>query len=524
MKLSIRTKLIFAFSLLLAVVFALSAYLLINEKEQELAEDIYSNTLAFVKLTASDVSSDYDLYLAQNSFIYFNRQIQDLFDQNNEISEIKVYSYQSELLYDSSQDVIKKYDGETRMTSDTGLVSQIQSEYVSFKTLDGRILFVKNGSSEYSDEFGITIEPPEKGSLIEYFVFPGDEKTSVLYSIDYSSLETRVANMQERIIYLALLGLLLGILFSYFLAISFTNPIKKLVNEGKEIAKGNFKARVEINSRDEFGFLGKSFNAMARDLEVSIQAKVYQERLSRELELAADIQKQIVPDNVPFIPGLDIAAGLLPAGDIGGDMYDFLPLHENRLLMYLGDVTGHGVPAGIVSSIASALFFGYSILGDMTQIIIDVNRVFNAKTLKNIFMTLCLIDWDAANKKLSYVSAGHEQLVHYRERDKKAVLTPAGGLAIGMIPDLSRHVNLQDVDFQIGDFILCYSDGIPEAWQSETEQYGMDRLIASVEKFCIKNPQATSADLHRAVIDDLINFTQGYEQMDDVTLLILKRI
>lgn len=525
MTLRIKTKFLLAFSLLIGLVFALAAYLLINEKKLELADDIYFNTLAFVKLTAPEISSDYDLYLAQNSFIYFNRQISDVFEKNIDINQIQVVSYSGEILYDSEEDTDKLYEGKPRMIEDEGEVDQVQSEFISVRTQNDQAYYIsEDGDSLHTNKFGEEVPEAEEGILYKYFVAPGDQKTSVRYFMDYRNLKVKVANMQERIIYLSLFGFFLGIMFSYVMAYSFTKPILRLVAAAKEIAKGNFMARVTIKSNDEFGFLGKAFNAMARDLQKSVEAKIYQERLSRELELAADIQKQIVPENVPQVNGLEIAAGLLPAGDIGGDMYDFLPLNKDRLLMYLGDVTGHGVPAGIVSSIASALFYGYSVLSEMKSIIIEVNRVFNAKTLKNIFMTLCLIDWDALNKKLSYVSAGHEQLIHYQAKEKKCVLTPAGGLAIGMIPDVSKHVKLQEVDFQPGDFVLCYSDGIPEAWRSETEQYGLEALMKSVDKYCMEHPEATASSLHGAVINDLVEFTQGYEQMDDVTLLVLKRV
>ena len=252
-----------------------------------------------------------------------------------------------------------------------------------------------------------------------------------------------------------------------------------------------------------------------------MQARLYQERKMTELKLASKIQDQLIPDNVPVIDGLDLAARVRPAGEIGGDIYDFLPINDKRLLFYLGDVTGHGIPAGIISSIANALFFGYALEADLKKILVDVNRVMKAKTMPTMFMTLCLMDWDAVTKKFNYASAGHEQLVHFKAATGKSELEPAGGIALGMLPDISKTVTVNEVNFQVGDFLVVYSDGIPEAWKNEKETYGMERLQQIIEK-C--GQLKTAEEIMNAIIADVDAFRAGYEQMDDITILVIKRV
>jgi sigma-B regulation protein RsbU (phosphoserine phosphatase) len=260
---------------------------------------------------------------------------------------------------------------------------------------------------------------------------------------------------------------------------------------------------------------------MAKDLEASIGAKLYQERVTHELELATKIQQQIIPELIPQISGIEIAADLIPAGEIGGDMYDFLPVAPDRLIFYLGDVTGHGVPAGIVSSISSALFYGYSSLNDIKEIMVEVNRVLKAKTMPNMFMTLCLMEWNSSQNKFSFVNAGHEQILHYRAAEDDVILTPSGGIALGMIPDVNKVLTINTVDFKVGDYLIIYSDGIPEAWRSQKESYGMERFTESLKRNA-KTAQTPLA-LKDALLADLNSFVNSYDQMDDITILVVKK-
>lgn len=516
MKINIRSKLILAISTLVVLLFSVMAYLFIQEKKVELAHDIHLNTLAFSRLTAESISQSYELYLKENSFVYFNRELKSVFEQNDDVDQIRVVSYEGEVLYDSEVDLDKRYEGNDRVVD---FVGQIQSENISLKTISGEVFYIKDG--KYVDRDENPIEALASGSLIEYIVVPGTERYSVIYNIDYHNLNQRVDLMINRIIYLALFGVMLGMLMSFFMSGQLTRPILKLVAGAAEIAKGNFKTHVEIATRDEIRTLGDSFNKMADDLEKSMAAKLYQERVEHELKLATEIQTRLIPKDVPKCRGIDLGAGLIPAEEIGGDIYDFMQVNEDRLMMYLGDVTGHGVPAGIVSSVANALFYGYGGLGDLKQILVAVNRVLKAKTLANMFMTLCLMDWDAGTGKFHFASAGHEQIVHYRAKTNDVVLEPAGGVALGVVEDISIHITVQEVDFQPGDFLVIYSDGIPEAWRNEKESYGMERFKTACQQF---GNLGSALAIKEAILADVEQFVAGYQQMDDITLIVIKRV
>ncbi len=525
MKISIRTKLILAISTLVVILFSIASSLFINEKKRELADDIFVNTLTFSRLTSPSIAYFYDLYLAQNSFVYFNREIAEIFQQNDDVYEIEVVTYDAEILYNSIEDVDKRYEGSSRIITNETILKQIKSENIAVATLDGGQFFVKIGvEGEYIfvDENENSVGAIEPGTLVSHFIVPANEKYSIVYTVDYTNMNERVARMQARIIYLAVFGIMLGMMMSFVMSGQITKPVLQLVEGARRIAKGDFKTRVTIKTHDELSYLGDAFNQMAQDLEKSIEAKLYKERVTAELELATQIQEQILPDTIPKTQGLDLAAGLNPATEIGGDIYDFIPLSNERLLMYLGDVTGHGVPAGIVSSISSALFYGYASSTDLKQILLDVHNVLRTKTMPTMFLTLCLMDWDVTNQKFRYASAGHEQIIHYKASEKKASLEPAGGVALGiMLPDISATISVQDVDLQVGDFLVIYSDGIPEAWKNKDEFYGMERFQDIVSK---AGPLATAEEIKAAILEDVTQFRGGYEQMDDITIMVVKRV
>jgi HAMP domain-containing protein len=525
MKITIRKKLIIAISTLLVVLFAVAASLFVNEKKKEFAQDIYLNMLAFARLTGPTVAYDYDLYLAQNSFVYFNREMAKIFNQNADISSIKVLSYEGDLLYDSKVDVDKKYEGSVRKITDDFLLDQIHSKNVSMQVSDGRILFLKPndaGDFVYVDKNEKPITQLESGALLNYLVISGSDKYSVQYTFDYNNLNERIERMRMRIIYLAVFGIMLGMIMSFVMSGQVTKPIAQLVEGADKVGKGDFKARVDIKTSDELSFLGSSFNQMASDLEKSIEAKIEHDRVKNELKIAATIQDQLVPDDneIPVIEGIQIAADLVPAEEIGGDIYDFIKL-ENRLVMYLGDVTGHGVPAGIISSISKALFYGFATLGDLKQILMEVNRVLKVKTLPTMFMTLCLMQWDAITKKFTYASAGHEQILHYKAAQKIAEYKAAGGIALGMLPDISKHVAEVEIDFQLGDYLVIYSDGIPECWKNKNDLYGPERLKLAMEKY---GTLLDADSVKKAILAEVKAFAEGYPQMDDITIMVIKRV
>ncbi|MBT3704912.1 SpoIIE family protein phosphatase [Candidatus Peregrinibacteria bacterium] len=522
---SIKTKMILAITALMVSVFLMISFLFISEKKVELADDVFVGVKAFAELTAPDVAELTDLYLLEEGFVYFNREIHRMFEQNLDVRYVSVVDYEGNVLYDSDFDADKKYDGTGRKTI-FAKINQIKSENPSIVMSDGtkggvNIYYLKNG--DYVDYEENLINSPESGFKFDHFVQPASDKYSVVYGVTYENMEVRVSRMISRILATAGFGLILGILLALYMATRVTRPVRKLAEGAAAISKGSFQYQVIIDSKDELGSLGASFNQMAQDLEKSLEARVYKERLGREVELARQVQKEIIPAKLPKLGGLDVAAGLVSATEVGGDMYDFIPTKDG-FLIYLGDVTGHGIPACIVGAIANSLFYSYSGSGDLKKIVCSVNDVLKEKTMATMFMTLCMLKWDSVANKLTYVNAGHEPVLHYRASSGDVVEGKKDGMAIGMVKGAQCPVNEVDPGMQVGDVLVTYSDGLLEAWKNEKEHYGMERLKASVLAASkLKGGKASADEIQSSILADVAKFTGGFEQKDDQTILVLKR-
>jgi len=521
---SIKTKLVLAISGLIIVLFSLMTYIFINENKQELARDIFVNSRNFAELTAGSIANDYNVYLAENSFVYFNREIRAVFEQMPDLANIQLIKYGGEVLYDSKTENDKQYEGSPRMVQDKVFLEQTQSRNSSIFTLDTkRVVYLRlddTGQLQYVDvneKPVVAFNPDEK---IEYLVQPATNETAAVYSISYQSLYDSVNQTMMRGVLLAIFGIGVGILMAFLYAGSITKPLKKLTEGAGILAKGDFKHRVVVKTKDEIAVLAAAFNKMAMDLETSTKALVYKERVAKELELAAKIQKELLPKVIPKMPGLDISAGLLPAEEIGGDSYDFIKIDDQNLLMYLGDVTGHGVPSGIVVSVANALIYNYSNEADLKLLLLNVNRILNEKTTSNMFMTMVMMKWNSALNQLKYVSAGHEQMIHFHAREKKVTLTPAGGIALGMLPDIAKTLKEDEVKMESGDVLVAYSDGIPECWKNENEMYGMGRLKRAVSDY---SDLPSAFAIRNALLADVKEYAGKYKQLDDITLIVLKK-
>jgi len=521
---SIKTKLILSISGLIIVLLVAAAIVLVREKQRELTKDIFDVGRSFAELTAGNIVSDYNLYLAQKGFVYFNRNIQDVFAKDPDVSAIQVVSYKGEIVYDSNTEKEKQYEGKTRPVLNKELLQQVQSRNPSVFTLDTkRQVYLKkdvSGTISYIDFDEKPVQPLASDEKIAYFVQPATNDFAVVYTITYQALQDRINQTTMRIFLLAIFGVGLGILMSVLYASTITRPIQKLKEGAAIIATGNFKYRVNVKTKDEISTLANAFNKMAADLDISTKALVYKERVAKELELAAKIQKQLLPKVMPKVRGLDISAGLLPAEEIGGDCYDFLQIGPNQLVLYIGDVTGHGVPSGIVVSIANAIAFHLADKLDIRSIVVEMNKVVKEKTASNMFLTLVMLNWDGDNGRLHFVNAGHEQMIHYHATEKKVTLTPIGGVAIGMFPDISKTLHLNEIVLNKDDVLVLYSDGIPEAWKNEKEMYGMARFKRAVNEYS-DLPSALS--IRNALLADVKQFSGKYKQMDDITLIVLKR-
>ncbi len=247
------------------------------------------------------------------------------------------------------------------------------------------------------------------------------------------------------------------------------------------------------------------------------------ERISFEIETAALIQQQLLPTQAPEIKGLKIAGNTIPAHKVGGDYYDFIPLETDPNFLYIciGDVSGHGIAAGLIMVMIRSIFHALIPHKLSTkEILVEANKILFTSIPKNMFLSLNLLRWNAFAQKLTYTSAGHEFLIHYQAKTQKSYTIMAGGVVLGPKKEIATHVQEKELQMSPGDMLLLYTDGVTEALSEDGKLFTLKRLQSLVEKYGDLDPQ----ELIDKILARLRKYLGTQDQEDDITLVALKRV
>jgi serine phosphatase RsbU (regulator of sigma subunit) len=239
------------------------------------------------------------------------------------------------------------------------------------------------------------------------------------------------------------------------------------------------------------------------------------ERIEQELRVARMIQHTLLPKSLPELEGHEIAAYYQPAREVGGDFYDFLELEDGRLGLFVGDVSGKGVPAAIVMAITRTLLRSAYHLGSPGEILEQVNNSLLPDIPPNMFVTCLAALLDSSTGRLQYANAGHD-LPYVRHAAGVSELR-ATGMPLGLMPNMSYEQ--KEITLQPGESILLYSDGLVEAHSPRREMFGFPRMQGHVRE------HSEGATLIDSLLAELEQFTgKDWEQEDDITLLTLQRL
>ena len=238
--------------------------------------------------------------------------------------------------------------------------------------------------------------------------------------------------------------------------------------------------------------------------------------MQRELEMAHEIQRNLLPKTVPDLPGYDLAAKTVPARNVGGDYYDFLPSGDDHLALVLGDVSGKSMPAALLMANVQATIRGQTLLnpaaGDcMTR----SNRLLYDSTDSDKFATFFYAVLDPARHELRYSNAGHNPPMLLSKGGEPRLLE-TGGPVLGVVPSFSFPEATVTID--PGDLLLIYSDGFTEAMNRRFEEFGEDRLLEAT-RAAWDLPAAGMVD---SIFDAVNKHAGDAPQTDDMTLMVLR--
>jgi sigma-B regulation protein RsbU (phosphoserine phosphatase) len=244
-------------------------------------------------------------------------------------------------------------------------------------------------------------------------------------------------------------------------------------------------------------------------------------RMQTEMQLAKDVQLHLLPQRLPLVPGLDIAAAALPALQVGGDFYDFIEQPGEPFIFAVGDVTGKGMPAAMLMAMIRTLMRSKArglnqpspldVLGALND------EMYDDFTEIGMFATAFIGQYDAREQVVYYANAGHSPVI-YCPAGGTAQILQADGTAIGVLPVC--NCENQMIPFHPGDVLIVGTDGFSEAHNAQAELFGNERLCALVESLADQPAQQILNELYTVVAA----FSAGHAQDDDQTVIILKGV
>lgn len=301
-------------------------------------------------------------------------------------------------------------------------------------------------------------------------------------------------------------------------------PLNRVMKQITNLLTGKNYKKIEPTTIDEIGVMTHFFNEITHDLEkISYDVKE-RRRMSSELDIAAQIQKDVLPKEAPEAPGLDIVAKTRSAAEVGGDTFDFVSSPDaNQLFVYIGDVTGHGVPAGLIMMMVDTLVTAMVSRGvdNGRDLIVNTNALLTPRISSRLFMTSVMLRWDKQAQKMYYTGAGHEHVLVYRKKSETVEAIKSGGIALGMVPDVSKIAKETEIPLEIGDSVVLFTDGISEAKNKTGEMFEVDGLVASLKKHGYR-PSAEG--IFDNLSKDFANFVGEYVQVDDITMIVIKYV
>ncbi|NCC53063.1 MAG: GAF domain-containing protein, partial [Spartobacteria bacterium] len=254
-----------------------------------------------------------------------------------------------------------------------------------------------------------------------------------------------------------------------------------------------------------------------------VKELVEQDRLKQELELGRQIQMESLPCQAPEVEGLAVYPFMQPAREIGGDYYDFLPRvaedGEQRLGITIGDVSGKGMGAGLTMAMIKTAIMTLSEEGfSLPEIISKANRIMQHSLNEYTFISLVFLEWDPGARLMRYCGAGHEHILVVRKKSQTLEAIPSGGMALGLLPEIEDMTSEASFSLSPGDKVLLYTDGVTEAMNPQREEFGFESLLAAVQE----GGSLPIEELSRSIRSRVAAFTQGAEQSDDITLLVME--
>ncbi len=247
-----------------------------------------------------------------------------------------------------------------------------------------------------------------------------------------------------------------------------------------------------------------------------VKSEIEMERLERELQIAAEIQRHLIPEQVPQIPDLEISATYRPCKEVGGDFYDIIPLNNRKVIFVMADVAGKGVPGALqVATMQASLRAYLEFSQDLKEVVEKLNRLLIDTTMDDGFITFFIMSYDLDSHTIQYINAGHNPPLIVSEQGEIKELNK-GGIFLGFQPWAYEQ---EEVPLAVGSVVVAYTDGLVEAMNTAEKEFGENRLKALLKT----HRASTSEQIQSTIIQQVTEFIGDNPLQDDFTLLVVKR-
>lgn len=356
---------------------------------------------------------------------------------------------------------------------------------------------------------------------------------TIVAAVPSEDLTRAATQLRNRLAWLFLGVLLLSLAIAWALSVRITRPLERLADFARALPEQDLStarpipqhiARLPQHQPDEVGRLAETFMFMDEQLREKVARLVQEtssrERFESELNIARTIQMGLLPAplSAGLIKQLDLYATMIPAKEVGGDLYDYFLLPDGRLCLAIGDVSDKGVPAALFMAVTRTLIRA-SAEGSSDPAIM-MGRINNRLSENNpnmMFVTLVIAVLDLATGGLAWANAGHPPPCVVNAGGGLRLLEGCSGPACGVQEDLPYQGYATQLTY--GETLVGYSDGVTEALNPAGALYGDQRLIHLLSGHPALNAQQVAA----AVLNDVRHFAQGTEQSDDITLIAARR-
>lgn len=295
-----------------------------------------------------------------------------------------------------------------------------------------------------------------------------------------------------------------------------TSGIQTVSDAALKLSRGEFGEPLPVGSRDEVGRLTRSFNLMSSQLRERLQLK-------QAMSLAMEVQQNLLPAAAPSLPGFDIAGRSVYCQETGGDYFDYIfrdgDERRRHLCIAVGDVVGHGISAALLMTTVRALLrIRLDGPGPIDEAVADVNRLLCRDTEPSgSFVTLFLLQVEAATGRLEWVRAGHDPALLLSAANGEVQELNGPGMALG-VDEAFSYPGVSPLGLHAGDIVLIGTDGIWDTRNSRSEKFGKARLADIMRRHCQEPAEAVLG----AVLRSLEEFRGELPQEDDITLVVLK--